>query len=169
MANSEDLIAIYAQRLGDNSLILGQRLSEWCGHAPALELDMSLSNFALDLIGQAQLYLGYAAKRLGEDYSDDKLAFLRDVMDFKNALLVEQPNGDFAHTIARQFFFSAFQSLELKALQNSNDADLAAIAAKASKEVAYHLRFARDWVIRLGDGTDESHGRMQVALSLIHI
>lgn len=161
---SAELKATYAQYLGDNSLILGQRLSEWCGHSPALELDMSLSNLSLDLIGQAQLFLGYSAQLLGQDLDEDKLAFLRDVMDFKNVLLVEQPNGDFAHTVARQFFFSAFQSLELEALKSSTDAELAAIAAKASKEVAYHLRFARDWTIRLGDGTEESAQRMQVAI-----
>ena len=147
----------YAMRLGDDSLILGQRLSEWCGHAPMLELDLSLANIGLDLVGQATHFLTLAGDA-------DRLAFHRDVLDFKNCLLVEQPNGDFAQTIARQFMFSNWQELQLRELSDSANATLAAIAAKAVKEVAYHARFANEWVIRLGDGTDESRARMEQAL-----
>lgn len=161
--NKADLAA-YAMALGDDSLILGQRLSEWCGHAPQLELDMTLSNLALDLIGQARLFLNYAGEVEGEGRSEDQLAFLRDVLDYKNLLLVEQPNGDFAATIARQFLFSSYQELMLADLSLSRDEILADIAAKARKEVAYHAKFARDWMVRLGDGTEESHTRMQRAI-----
>ncbi len=150
----------YVLRLGDDSLILGQRLSEWCGHAPMLEVDLSLANLALDLVGQAQHYLGYAAQLKDEGLDADKLAFRRDVLDFKNSLIVEQPNGDFAQTIARQFLFSNFQLLQLQALSASKDPTLAAVAAKAVKEVAYHASFASEWVVRLGDGTAESRTRM---------
>jgi ring-1,2-phenylacetyl-CoA epoxidase subunit PaaC len=143
----------YALRLGDDSLILGQRLGEWCGHGPMLEVDLSLTNIALDLVGQATLFLGVAGDA-------DKLAFHRDVLDFKNCLLVEQPNGDFAQTIARQFLFSNWQELLFRELAQSRHATLAAIAAKAVKEVAYHARLANEWVVRLGDGTAESRGRM---------
>lgn len=143
----------YALRLGDDSLVLGQRLGEWCGHGPMLEVDLSLTNVALDLIGQATLFLGFAGDA-------DKLAFHRDVLDFKNCLLVEQPNGDFAQTIARQFLFSNWQELLFRELAQSRNAMLAAIAAKAVKEVAYHARLANEWVVRLGDGTAESRGRM---------
>lgn len=157
-------LAQYALRLGDDSLILGQRLSEWCGHAPALEVDLSLANVALDLVGQATHFLGIAAEVEGKDRDADAFAFKRDVLDFTNCLLVEQPNGDFAQTIARQFLFSHFQELQFEALARSTDARLAAIAAKAVKEVTYHSRLASDWVIRLGDGTDESKARMIAGL-----
>lgn len=153
-------LAAYATRLGDDALILGQRLGEWCGHAPSLEIDLALANFGLDLIGQAQHFLGYAGEVEGQGRDADKLAFRRDVMDFTNCLLVEQPNGDFAQTIARQFFFSAWQELLLGALTASADETLAAVAKKAVKEVAYHARFSGEWVVRLGDGTDESRERM---------
>ena len=152
--------AEYAVRLGDDSLILGQRLSEWCGHAPMLEVDLSLSNLALDLIGQADHFLGYAAELTGETRGADGLAFFRDVLDYKNCLLVEQPNGDFARTIARQFLFSTWQELLFVALSSSKDDRLAAIAAKAAKEVNYHARFAAEWMVRLGDGTAESRTRL---------
>jgi ring-1,2-phenylacetyl-CoA epoxidase subunit PaaC len=155
---------VYALRLGDDSLILGQRLSEWCGHAPALEVDLSLANVALDLIGQATHYLALAGEIEGKRRDADALAFHRDVLDFSNCLLVEQPNGDFAQTIARQFLFSTFQELHLRALATSKDERLAAIAAKAVKEVAYHRQLASDWVTRLGDGTDESRARMERGL-----
>jgi ring-1,2-phenylacetyl-CoA epoxidase subunit PaaC len=148
----------YAMRLGDDSLILGQRLSEWCGHAPMLEVDLSVANIALDLVGQATLFLKLAAEGQGVDA--DKLAFHRDVLDFKNCLLVEQPNGDFAQTIARQFLFSNWQELLFRELAQSSNATIAAIAAKAVKEVAYHARFANEWMVRLGDGTPESRGRI---------
>ncbi|HET9810751.1 MAG TPA: 1,2-phenylacetyl-CoA epoxidase subunit PaaC [Sphingomicrobium sp.] len=147
----------YLLRLGDDSLILGQRLSEWCGHAPALEVDLSLANVALDLIGQATLALGEAGDA-------DRLAFHRDVLDFKNCLLVEQPNGDFARTIVRQLLYSTWQHLLLQRLTASSDCFLTEFAAKAVKEIAYHRELASEWTIRLGDGTEESARRMTEAL-----
>src|SRR5690606_8817789 len=155
-----DAVATYALRLGDDSLILGQRLSEWCGHAPALEVDLSLANVALDQIGQATHFLNLAGELEGEGRDGDALAFRRDVMDFTNCLLVEQPNGDFAQTIARQLLFSHYQELLFTALTASSNTSIAAIAAKAVKETSYHATLASDWVIRLGDGTDESKARM---------
>jgi ring-1,2-phenylacetyl-CoA epoxidase subunit PaaC len=147
----------YLQRLGDDSLILGQRLSEGCGHAPALEVDLSLANVALDLIGQATLLLG--------DVGDaDQLAFHRDVLDFKNCLLVEQPNGDFAQTMARQLLFSTWQHMLFQRLTESSDQFLREFAAKAVKEVAYHRELASEWTVRLGDGSDESTRRMTEGL-----
>ena len=159
-----DALATYALRLGDDSLILGQRLSEWCGHAPALEVDLSLANVALDQIGQATHFLGLAGELEGKGRDADALAFRRDVMDFTNCLLVEQPNGDFAQTIARQFLFSHYQELLFAALAAVKDERFAAIAAKALKEVTYHATLASDWVVRLGDGTDESKQRMIAGL-----
>jgi ring-1,2-phenylacetyl-CoA epoxidase subunit PaaC len=144
-------------RLGDDSLILGQRLGEWCGHAPSVEVDLSLANLGLDLIGQATHFLGAAG-------DGDKLAFHRDVLDFRNCLLVEQPNGDFAQTMARQFLFSTWQEMLFGHLEGSRDATIAAIAAKAVKEVRYHAELAAEWVIRLGDGTAESRRRMEDGL-----
>lgn len=146
-------IADYCQRLGDDALILGQRLGEWCGHAPVLEVDLSLANIALDLIGQGTHFLGVAGVA-------DRLAFHRDVLDWKNCWLVEQPNGDFAQTIARQLLFSTWQHMLYERLEGSSHPDIAAIAAKGVKEVAYHRELAADWAIRLGDGTDESARRM---------
>ena len=157
-------LATYALRLGDDSLILGQRLSEWCGHAPALEVDLSLANVALDLVGQATHFLGVAGEAENAGRDADALAFHRDVLDFTNCLLVEQPNGDFAQTIARQFLFSTWQELFFDALKNSTDPRLAAIAAKAVKETTYHARLAGDWVVRLGDGAAESKARMIAGL-----
>ena len=154
----------YALRLGDDSLVLGQRLSEWCGHGPMLEVDLTLANVALDLIGQATHFLDYAGQVEGAGRDGDKLAFHRDVYDFRNCLLVEQPNGDFAQTMARQFLFSSWQVLFLERLASSSDAQLAAVAAKAVKEVAYHAQVSSEWVIRLGDGTDESRTRMAAGL-----
>ena len=154
----------YALRLGDDALILGQRLSEWCGHAPALEVDLSLANFALDLVGQATSFLGHAGALEGEGRDADALAFHRDVLDFTNCLMVEQPNGDFGQTIARQFLFSTWQQLLYERLAASSDPTLAAIAAKGVKEVAYHAEVSADWVIRLGDGTEESGRRMAAGL-----
>lgn len=159
-----DALATYALRLGDDSLILGQRLGEWCGHAPALEVDLSLANVALDQIGQATHFLNLAGEIEGAGRDGDKLAFHRDVMDFTNCLLVEQQNGDFAQTIARQFLFSHYQELMFAALAASKDARFAAIAAKAVKEVTYHATLASDWVVRLGDGTEESRARMIAGL-----
>jgi ring-1,2-phenylacetyl-CoA epoxidase subunit PaaC len=147
----------YLLRLGDDSLILGQRLSEWCGHAPALEVDLSLANVALDLIGQATWLLG--------DVGDaDQLAFRRDVLEFKNCLLVEQPNGDFAQTMARQLLFSTWQHMLFQRLVQSSDQFLVEFASKAVKEVAYHGELASEWTVRLGDGTDESAQRMAEGL-----
>jgi ring-1,2-phenylacetyl-CoA epoxidase subunit PaaC len=160
MATNPGDRAEYALRLGDDSLILAQRLSEWCGHAPALEIDLALANFGLDLLGQAQHFLTLAAERRGVGEDADRLAFHRDVLDFRNCLMVEQPNGDFAQTMARQFLFSSSQELFLDALSGSADPALAAVAKKAVKEVAYHASLSREWIVRLGDGTDESRGRM---------
>jgi ring-1,2-phenylacetyl-CoA epoxidase subunit PaaC len=154
----------FLTRIGDNTLILGHRLSEWCGHSPALEEDIALSNTALDLIGQTQLWLGLAGEVEGKGRSADNLAYLRDARDFRNVLLVERPNGDFAKTLMRQFLFDAWHFLMLKALCASTDKRIADIAEKTSKEVAYHLDRSRDLIIRLGDGTAESHRRMQEAL-----
>jgi ring-1,2-phenylacetyl-CoA epoxidase subunit PaaC len=150
----------YLLRLGDDSLILGQRLSEWCGHAPSVEVDLSLANMALDLIGQATLFLDHAGEVEGQGRDGDALAFRRDVLDFRNCWLVEQPNGDFAQTMARQLLFSTWQKMLFDRLAESRDDRIAAIAAKAVKEVAYHQELAAEWVIRLGDGTDESRRRI---------
>ena len=144
-------------RLGDDALILGQRLSEWCGHAPVLEVDLSLANLALDLVGEATLLLGEAGDA-------DQLAFHRDVLDFRNCLLVEQPNGDFAQTIARQLLYSTWQHMLLQRLTASSDRFLAEFATKAVKEIAYHRELATDWAVRLGDGTEESARRMAEGL-----
>lgn len=154
----------YLCRLGDNALVLGHRVSEWCGHAPVLEEDIALANTALDLIGQAQMWLGLAAEVEGAGRSADDLAYLRDAGEFRNLLLLEQPNRDFGHTILRQFLFDAYQAPLLAALGQSTDDRIAGIAAKVAKESAYHLDRSRALVIALGDGTDESHGRMQAAL-----
>ena len=154
-------------RLGDNCLILGHRISEWCGHAPILEEDIALANMALDLIGQTQLWLGLAGQVEGAGRDADALAFRRDAWDFHNLLLVERPNGDFGMTLMRQFLFDAFHLPLLKALEGSADARIAEIAVKAGKEVAYHVERSADLVIRLGDGTEESHARMQAALNAL--
>jgi len=154
----------YLLRLGDNALILGHRLSEWCGNSPALEEDLALSNVALDLIGQTQLWLNLAGEIEGKGRDADKLAYLRDARDFRNVLLVEQPNGDFAMTMARQFYFDAWHYLLLRELIGSKESRIAEIAAKALKEVTYHLERSQEWVLRLGDGTEESHRRMQAAI-----
>ncbi len=151
-------------RLGDDSLILGQRLGEWCGHAPSVEVDLSLANMGLDLIGQATHFLNAAGECEGRGRDGDALAFRRDVLDFRNCWLVEQPNGDFAQTMARQFLFSTWQQLLFERLTASTDGTIAAIAAKAVKEVTYHAELAAEWVIRLGDGTEESRRRMETGL-----
>ena len=154
----------YLLRLGDNDLSLGHRLSQWCGHGPVLEEDIALSNIALDLIGQATLWLGHAANIERAGRSADDLAYKRDVLDWRNTMLVEQPNGDFAVTIARQFLFDCHHHALLEALVEVGDPEITAIAAKGLKEVAYHRRHSGEWLIRLGDGTEESHGRAQAAL-----
>src|SRR6201996_8824648 len=161
---TESPLVLYTLRRADDALILGHRLSEWCGHAPMLEEDMALSNIALDLLGQARELYGYAAKVEGRDNDEDKFAYLRDVRQYRNLLLVEQPNGDFAQTLVRQFFYSALADLYWRAMMASRDTTLAAIAAKSEKESAYHLRHTSEWIIRLGDGTEESHTRAQGAI-----
>jgi ring-1,2-phenylacetyl-CoA epoxidase subunit PaaC len=154
----------YLHRLADDRLVLGHRLSEWCGHGPILEEDIALANIALDLIGEATLLLGLAGAAEGAGRDADALAFLRDAGDFRNALLVELPKGDFGMTIVRQLFFSIFSLLQMEALQKSSNAELAGIAAKAAKEARYHVRHSAEWVITLGDGTEESHDRVQGAV-----
>jgi len=151
-------------RLGDDRLVLGHRLSEWCGHAPILEEELALANMALDLLGQAAGFLALAGQREGRGRDADALAYLRDPTELRSCLLVEQENGDFARTIARQVLFDAAALPELERLAASDDAALAELAAKAAKETRYHRRHAREWFVRLGDGSDESHARMQRAL-----
>jgi ring-1,2-phenylacetyl-CoA epoxidase subunit PaaC len=165
----------YLLHLADNALILGQRNAEWCGHGPILEEDIALSNNSLDLVGQARMLYQHAAAMQGGGATEDKLAYFRDVPDFKNYTLCELPHmplmaatsagdRDFATTIVRNFLYSSLMVLVWDQLQNSKDTQLAAIAAKSLKEVRYHLRHSRDWVVRLGDGTDESHAKAQTAL-----
>ena len=161
---AESPLVLYTLRRADDALILGHRVSEWCGHAPMMEEEMALANVALDLIGQARELYSYAAQVENAGNDEDKLAYLRDERQYRNLLLVEQPNGDFARTIVRQFFYSAFADLYWRAMMASKDTTLAAIAAKSEKESAYHLRHASEWMIRLGDGTDESHRRAQAAV-----
>ena len=190
---SEGFREAYTLHLADNSLILGQRNAEWCGHGPILEQDIAITNISLDLIGQARNFYQYAAQiinnsqntegskvpslpgvpeqsewkehsSVGGEASEDTLAYLRKEREYKNCLLVEQPNGDWAQTMLRQYLFSQYQYLLLQQLQNYKDEQIAAIAAKSLKEVAYHLRWSREWVIRLGDGTEESHKRMLKAI-----
>lgn len=161
---AETPLVRYALARADDALILGHRLSEWCGHAPMMEEDMALANIGLDLIGQARALYGYAAEVEAAGNDEDRYAYLRDVRQYRNLLLVEQPNGDFARTIVRQFFYSAFADPYWRAMMGSTDPTLAAIAAKSEKESAYHLRHSAEWVIRLGDGTAESHARAQAAV-----
>jgi ring-1,2-phenylacetyl-CoA epoxidase subunit PaaC len=157
----------YLLRLGDNALVLGQRLTEWCGKAPAIEEDIALANTGLDLLGQAGLWLSLAGEVEGAGRDEDALAFRRDAVDFRNVLLVEQPNGDYADTMVRQFLFDAWHHPLLAARARSSDKRIAEIAAKAVKEMAYHLHRSRDLVMRLGDGTEESHRRMQRAVDAL--
>lgn len=154
----------YILGVADNSLILGQRMGELCGHGPSLETDIACTNLSLDLFGQVRSYYQYAAKIAGDDRTEDDIAMLRKERDYLNVLLVEQPNRDFAYVIGRQFLFDVYHHLFLTELQKSKDLTLAAIANKSIKEVSYHLRFSTDWVKRLGDGTEESHTRMQEAI-----
>lgn len=154
----------YLLRLGDDRLVLGHRLSEWCGHGPILEEDIALANIALDLIGQATLYLRLAAETEGKGRSEDALAYFREAVEFRNIQMVELPKGDFAFTIVRQFFFDAYSYHLLEQLQKSSHLELAGIAAKGYKEVRYHLRHSSEWVQRLGDGTEESRARAQKAV-----
>ena len=161
---TETPLFTYTLRLADNALILGHRVSEWVGHAPMLEEDLALGNLSLDLIGQARSFYTYAGQIEAKGRDEDALAYLRDAGSYRNILLVEQPNGDFAQTILRHLFYSAFAHPYLEALSQSRDATLAAIAAKAVKEMAYHVRHCAEWTIRLGDGTEESHRRAQAAV-----
>jgi len=154
----------YTLQLADNSMILGQRLSEWCGHGPILEQDIAMTNIALDLIGEARSLYQYVAELEGNGKTEDDYPFKRDVYDWQNILLVELPNEDFAYTIVRQFFFDLYHYHSLQAMQSSTDERLAAIAAKSIKEATYHLKYSSEWMIRLGDGTEVSQAKMQKAL-----
>jgi ring-1,2-phenylacetyl-CoA epoxidase subunit PaaC len=154
----------YLLRQGDNALILSQQLSQLCGKGPALEEDMALTNVALDLLGQTRMWLSYAGELEGHGRDEDRLAYLRDSREFRNVLLVEQPNGDYAQTMVRQFFFDTWHYFLMRELLNSTDRRIAGIAEKSLKEVTYHLRRSGDLVVRLGDGTDTSHARMQAAV-----
>jgi ring-1,2-phenylacetyl-CoA epoxidase subunit PaaC len=159
----------YLLHLADNALILGHRNSEWCGHGPILEQDIAITNISLDLIGQSRYLYQYAAKTIGGETTEDSLAYLRDVREFKNCLILEMPKGDWAVTVLRQYLFSQFQILQYSALQQSEDKQLSAIAEKAIKETAYHLRWSKEWVIRLGDGTEESNRRMKNAVDQLWV
>lgn len=154
----------YLLRLGDDRLVLGSRLSEWCGHGPILEEDIATSNVSLDLLGQATMFLRLAGEVEGKGRDEDALAYWREVVEFRNCLLVELPKGDFGFTIVRQFLFDVYSVVTLDALASSTNAEIAAIAAKALKEVKYHVRHSGDWMLKLGDGTDESHRRAQKAM-----
>ena len=167
MADRQPLFELLI-RLADDHLILGHRLSEWCGHAPMLEEDLSLPNMALDLIGQARSLYTYAGEVEGKGRDEDALAYLRVESDYHNLLLVERPNVDFGHTVLRQFYFAVFMQLFWEKVLNSSDETLAAIAGKAVKEIAYHIRHCGEWIIRLGDGTEESHERMVAAVAALH-
>lgn len=171
LPSGEDLGGAFLLHLADTTLILSQRNSEWCGHGPVLEQDIALTNISLDLLGQSRNFYQYAAALInittnqsGNPVTEDSLAYLRKERAFKNLLLAEQPNGDWGQTILRQYFFSQYQYLLFEQLQNSSDEQLAAITAKALKEIKYHLRWSSEWVIRLGDGTAESHHRMLHAI-----
>ena len=161
----KDNLVQYIYGIADNALILGQRLGELCGHGPSLETDIALTNISLDLLGQVRSYYQYAAQLQGGDVTEDTIAFLRLEREYKNVLLVEQPNTDFAYSITRQFLFDIFHLALLEKLQNSKDEMLSAIAKKSIKEVLYHARFSSDWIKRLGDGSEESHNRVQTAMN----
>lgn len=162
-----DQLYQYLLSIGDNSMILGHRLSELCGHGPSLETDIALTNISLDLFGQVRSYFQYAAEVKGEEMTEDRIAFLRYPNQYRNCLLLEQPNKDFAWVIVRQFFFDAFHKPFLEELGESLDPQIAAIAKKSLKEVSYHLRFSKQWMIRLGDGTEVSRQKMQAAVDFL--
>jgi ring-1,2-phenylacetyl-CoA epoxidase subunit PaaC len=162
-----DTLVTFLLRLADDHLILGHRLSEWCGHAPMLEEDLALPNMALDLIGQARALYAYAGEVEGKARSEDDFAYLRREREYLSCLMVARPNGDFAHTMLRQLIFAAFMEPMWRGMLNSTDESLAAIAGKAVKEVAYHIRHAGEWVVRLGDGTEESARRMRDAVEAL--
>ena len=163
-ANTQEAVLQYAVRLGDDALVLGHRLSEWCSNAPFLEEDLALTNVALDYIGRARMFYSYAAELSGDGRSEDSFAYLRDCREFSNLLLHELPRGDFAFTMARQYLVDEYALAFMQALLESADQQLADIAAKAVKECKYHLRRSRDWMLRLGDGTEESRRRLQTAV-----
>ena len=167
VAVAEAPLVLFTLRRADDALVLGHRLSEWCGFGPTPEEDIALANMGLDLLGQARNLYTYAGEAEGRGHDEDQLAYLRDAPQYRNLLLVEQPNGDFAQTIVRHFLYAAFADPWWRAMAGSRDPTLAAIAAKAEKELAYHLRHCSEWLIRLGDGTDESHRRAQDALDLL--
>lgn len=167
MAEARAHLLTFLLRLADDHLVLGHRLSEWCGHAPMLEEDLAMPNIALDQIGQARALYQYAAEVDGQGRSEDDLAYLRQERDYLNCLLTERPNGDFAHTMLRQFWFAAFMHPFWQSMEKGSDETLSAIAAKAVKEVAYHIRHTGEWVIRLGDGTEESARRMRAAIDAL--
>lgn len=164
---TKEALFIYSLRLADDSLILSHRLSEWCGHGPILEEDIAMTNIALDLLGQATSFLEYAGEVEDKARTADDIAFLRLEREYTNCLLLEQPNGDFGKTMVRQFLFDVYHFYLFQALTSSKDAQLAAIAEKSLKEVTYHLKHSSEWVIRLGDGTTESHQRVQEALNTL--
>ena len=164
---TETPLVLYVLRRADDALVLGHRLSEWCGRAPMMEEEMALANMGLDLIGQARALYTYAGEVEAAGHDEDALAYRRDERAYKNLLLVEQDNGDFAKTIARQFLYAAFADPYWRAMTASRDTTLAAVAAKAEKEMAYHLRHSAEWVIRLGDGTAESRARLERALTTL--
>jgi len=165
--NRGEALFRFLLQLGDTTLIMGHRVSEWCGHGPVLEEDIALANIALDLIGQTRLWLGLAGEVEGRGRDADALAYLRDVFEFRNLLIAERPNGDFGRTIMRQFLYDAWSALMLQRLQASSDKRIADIAGKAGKEVTYHLERSAELCVRLADGTEESHNRMQAALNLL--
>jgi ring-1,2-phenylacetyl-CoA epoxidase subunit PaaC len=164
LRGSASPLFIYLLRLGDSALMLGHRLSEWCGHAPVLEEDLALANMGLDLIGQARSFLTYAGEVEARGRDEDALAYLREAGEYRNILLVELPRGDFAFTMVRQLLYAGLTQRLFEALASSRDTALAGIAAKGAKELAYHVRHAAEWTIRLGDGSEESHRRTQLAL-----
>ena len=163
--DKQEALFHFALRLGDNSLIMGQRLAEWCGHAPVIEQDIALSNIALDNVGQARTLLTYAGNLEGKGRTEDDLAFFRDSFQFRNNLLVELPNIHFGHTILKCLFYDQFLMALYSHMQESSDETMASFAVKSLKEVKYHVRYSRDWTLRLGDGTEESHAKMQASLN----
>jgi ring-1,2-phenylacetyl-CoA epoxidase subunit PaaC len=167
MTNQNDELLQYVLRLADDSIVLGQRLIEWCSNAPFLEEDLCLSNTSLDFIGRAKMLYGYAAEISNDGRSEDDFPFLRDCREYSNGLIYELPRGDFAYTYARQFFVDAYEVAFYEALKNSSDKHLSDIAGKAVKECQYHLRHSREWMLRLGDGTQESHEKLQTAVNSV--
>ncbi|MDF1697168.1 MAG: phenylacetate-CoA oxygenase subunit PaaC [Saprospiraceae bacterium] len=165
MDKNKNILLQYVLQLADNAMILGQRLGELCGHGPILEQDIAITNISLDLIGEARVLYSYAAEIEGNGKTEDDYPYKRDILDWKNILLVEQPNGHFGHTIVRQFMFDCYHYYHLTEMRNSSDIRLAEIAKKTIKEATYHLKYSSEWMIRLGDGTEESHAKMQEALS----